>query len=148
MEIILIKDVDNLGGINEVVKVKNGYARNFLFPKKLAIEASKSNLKQLEERLKQLKKKEEIMLAEISSVIAKLIESPLKIYAKSGTSGKIFGSVTTLQISRAISEQRGFQIDRKKITITDEVKEIGSYKADIDFGNNQTTSVDFEVISE
>ncbi len=148
MEIILIKDVDNLGGINEVVKVKNGYARNFLFPKKLAIEASKSNLKQLEERLKQLKKKEEIMLAEISSVIAKLIESPLKINAKSGTSGKIFGSVTTLQISRAISEQRGFQIDRKKITITDEVKEIGSYKAHIDFGNNQTTSVDFEVISE
>ena len=148
MEIILIKDVDNLGGINEVVKVKNGYARNFLFPKKLAIEASKSNLKQLEERLKQLKKKEEILLAEISSVIAKLIESPLKINAKSGTSGKIFGSVTTLQISRAISEQRGFQIDRKKITITDEVKEIGSYKAHIDFGNNQTTSVDFEVISE
>ncbi|TBR19498.1 MAG: 50S ribosomal protein L9 [Chitinophagaceae bacterium] len=148
MEIILIKDVDNLGGINEVVKVKNGYARNFLFPKKLAVEASKSNLKQLEERLKQLKKKEEIMLAEISSVIAKLIESPLKINAKSGTSGKIFGSVTTLQISRAISEQRGFQIDRKKITITDEVKEIGSYKAHIDFGNNQTTSVDFEVISE
>lgn len=148
MEIILIKDVDNLGGINEVVKVKNGYARNFLIPKKLAVEASKSNLKQLEEKLKQLKKKEEIMLAEISSVIAKLIESPLKINAKSGTSGKIFGSVTTLQISRAISEQRGFQIDRKKITITDEVKEIGSYKAHIDFGNNQTTSVDFEVISE
>ena len=148
MEIILIQDVDNLGGANELVKVKNGYARNFLFPRKMAIEANSSNLKQLEERLKQLKKKEEKMLAEMSIVIAKLTESPLKISAKSGISGKIFGSITTLQISRAIRDQKGYQIDRKKISIADEVKEIGSYKAQIDFGNNQIANFDFEVISE
>ena len=148
MDIILIQDVDNLGAKNEVVKVKNGYARNFLIPRQLAIEHSLSNKKQLEERLKQVKKKEDKMLAEINSVIAKLNEAPLKLGAKTGTSGKIFGSVTSLQISRAIREQRGYEIDRKKISIADEVKEIGTYKATIDFGNSKTTEVEFEVVAE
>jgi large subunit ribosomal protein L9 len=147
MEVILIKDVDNLGGVNEVVKVKNGYARNFLIPRKMAVENSPSNNKQLEERLKQVRKKEEQMLAEINSVIAKLNEGPIKLGAKTGTSGKIFGSVTNLQISRAIREQRGYDIDRKKISIPEEVKELGSYKAVIDFGNGKTAEVSFEVVA-
>jgi large subunit ribosomal protein L9 len=148
MEIILIQDVDNLGGKNEVVKVKNGYARNYLLPRQLAVENSPSNKKQLEERMKQVKKKEDKMLAEINSVIAKLNEAPLKLGAKTGTSGKIFGSVTSLQISRAIREQKGYEIDRKKITLPDEVKEIGTYKATIDFGNGKSTEVEFEVVAE
>jgi len=148
MEVILIQDVDNLGGINEVVKVRNGYARNFLLPNKMAVEANPGNRKQLEERMKQLKKKEEKMLAEINNVIAKLTEAPLKIGAKSGTSGKIFGSVTSLQISRAIRDQKGYDIDRKRINITDEVKELGTYKAHIDFGNGQNADVEFEVVGE
>ena len=148
MEVILIKDVDNLGGINEVVKVKNGYARNYLFPQHFAIEHSPSNRKQLEERLKQVKKKEDKMLAEINLVIAKLKEAPLKLGAKTGTSGKIFGSVTSLQISRAIREQRGYEIDRRKISIVDDVKELGSYKANIEFGNGHSTEIDFEVVAE
>ena len=148
MEIILIQDVDNLGGKNEVVKVKNGYARNYLLPRQLAVENSSSNKKQLEERMKQVAKKEAIMLAEINSVIAKLNEAPLKLGAKTGTSNKIFGSITTLQISRAIREQKGYEIDRKKITLPEDLKEIGSYKATIDFGNGKTTEVEFEVIAE
>lgn len=148
MDVILIKDVDNLGGANEVAKVKNGYARNFLIPQKFAIEASSSNLKQLAERLKQIKKKEDSMLAEINSVIAKLKEAPLTLGAKTGTSGKIFGSVTSLQISRAIREQKGYEIDRRKISIADEVKELGSYKAQIDFGNGNIVDVDFDVTAE
>jgi large subunit ribosomal protein L9 len=148
MDVILIKDVDNLGGANEVAKVKNGYARNFLIPQKFAIEASPSNLKQLAERLKQIKKKEDLMLAEINSVIAKLNEAPLTLGAKTGTSGKIFGSVTALQISRAIREQKGYEIDRRKISIADEVKELGSYKAQIDFGNGNVVDVDFDVTAE
>jgi large subunit ribosomal protein L9 len=148
MEVILIQDVDNLGAINEVVKVKNGYARNFLLPRQLAVENSPSNRKQLEERMKQTKKKEDKMLAEINNVIDKIKESPLKIGAKTGTSGKIFGSVTSLQISRAIREQKGYAIDRKKIQILDEVKELGTYKASIDFGNGHSTEVEFEVVSE
>src|SRR5215467_3987223 len=116
MEVILIQDVDNLGAKNEVVKVKNGYARNFLLPRQLAVESNPANRKQLDEKLKQVKKKEEKMLAEINSVVAKLKEAPLKLGAKTGTSGKIFGSVTSLQISRAIREQKGYEIDRKKIS--------------------------------
>jgi large subunit ribosomal protein L9 len=148
MEIILIQDVDNLGGKNELVKVRNGYARNYLIPQGFAVEANPSNRKQLDERLKQVKKKEEKMLAEINSVIAKLTESPLKVGAKTGTSGKIFGSVTPLQISRAIRDQKGYEIDRRKISINDEVKELGTYNATIDFGNGQHAEVAFEVVGE
>jgi large subunit ribosomal protein L9 len=148
MDIILIQDVDNLGGANEVVKVRNGYARNFLIPQKFAVEASPSNLKQLAERRKQIDKKEQKMLSAINEVIAKLKEGALKIGAKSGTSGKIFGTVTSLQLARAIREQKGYEIDRKKITLPDEVKELGAYKATIDFGNGHSTELDFEVVSE
>ncbi|MBS1918921.1 MAG: 50S ribosomal protein L9 [Bacteroidetes bacterium] len=148
MEVILIKDVDNLGAANEVVKVKNGYARNFLLPRQLAVEASPGNRNQLEEKMKQLKKKEDKMLAQINSVIEKLKEGALRIGAKTGTSGKIFGSVTPLQISRAIREQKGYEIDRRKINIPEEVKELGTYKATIDFGNDRIAEVDFEVVTE
>ena len=148
MDVILIQDVDNLGGANELVKVKNGYARNFLIPRKLAVEASQSNVKRMQEKLKQAKKKEDKMLAEVNSVIAKLQEAPLKIGAKTGTSGKIFGSVTSLQISRAIREQKGYDIDRRKITIPEDVKELGTYKANIDFGPGQSAEVEFEVVAE
>ena len=148
MDVILIQDVDNLGGKNELVKVKNGYARNFLIPQKFAIEASPSNLKQLQEKLKVAAKKEATLLAEINKVTEILKASPVKLTAKTGTSGKIFGSVTSLQIARAIRDQKGYEIDRKRISFTDEVKELGTYKASIDFGNNNITEIEFEVIGE
>ena len=148
MQVILIQDVNNLGGAHELVTVKDGYGRNFLIPNKLAVEANGSNLKQLEERKKQLAKKEEKLLAEINSVISVLQEGPLRIGAKTGTSGKIFGSVTSVQIARAIREQKGYEIDRRKILIIDDVKELGNYKAKIDFGNGNECDVDFEVVAE
>jgi len=148
MQVILIQDVDNLGGKTELVTVKNGYARNFLIPQKFAIEANPSNLKQLEEKLKVKAKKEAAMLAEINKVIEVLKSSPVKLGAKTGTSGKIFGAVTALQITRAIRDQKGYEIDRKRITIADEVKELGTYKATIDFGNGNNTEIEFEEIGE
>ena len=148
MQVILIQDVNNLGGINEVVNVKNGYARNYLFPRQMAVEASPSNMKQLDERLKQHKKKEEKMLAEVNKVIDVLKEAPVKLSAKTGTSGKIFGSVTTVQIARAIRDQKGYDIDRRRIQLVDDVKELGTYKAKIDFGNGQETEVELEVVAE
>lgn len=148
MQVILIQDVDNLGGSNELVTVKNGYARNYLIPQKFAVEANPSNLKQLQEKLKVKAKKEAAMLAEINKVIAVLKEGPVKVGAKTGTSGKIFGSVTSLQIARAIRDQKGYEIDRKRISITDEVKELGAYKASIDFGNGNVTEMEFEVVGE
>jgi large subunit ribosomal protein L9 len=148
MEVILIQDIDNLGGANEVVKVRSGYARNYLLPRKLAVEANPGNMKQLEEKQKQQQKKEAAMLAGVNSVIDKLLEAPVKVGAKTGTSGKIFGSVTSLQLSRAIRDQKGYEIDRKKITLPDEVKELGVYKAHIDFGNGKSTDIEFEVVGE
>ena len=148
MQVILIQDVNNLGGINEVVNVKNGYARNFLLPRQMAIEASPSNMKQLDERLKQQTKKEAKMLAEVNKVIDVLKQAPVKIGAKTGTSGKIFGSVTSVQIARGIRDQKGYEIDRRRIHLVDDVKELGNYKAKIDFGNGQDVEIDVEVVAE
>jgi large subunit ribosomal protein L9 len=148
MQVILIQDVNNLGGANELVNVRNGYARNYLIPGKFAIEASPSNLKQLEERRKQITKKEDKLLADLNDVISILQKDPLKIGSKIGTSGKIFGSVTSVQIARAIKEQKGYEIDRRRIHIIDEVKETGTYKAKIDFGKGQEIELEFEVSGE
>ena len=148
MQVILIQDVNNLGGVNEVVSVKNGYARNFLFPRQMAVEASPTNMKQLDERLKQQSKKEAKMLAEVNKVVEVLKQAPVRIGAKTGTSGKIFGSVTSVQIARAIRDQKGYEIDRRRIHLVDDVKELGTYKAKIDFGNGQETEVELEVVPE
>ena len=148
MQVILIKDVDKLGGKDEVANVKNGYARNFLFPTKCAVEATASNVKQLEERLKVKAKKEAAMLAEINKVITVLTGSPVKLTAKTGANSKIFGSITSLQVTQAIRDQKGYEIDRRRISIQDDIKELGSYKATIDFGNGQNTEVDIEIGAE
>ncbi len=148
MQVILIQDVNNLGSANELVTVKNGYGRNYLIPQKFAVEANPSNLKQLEERMKQQAKKEAKLLAEINSVIKVLQDGPLKIGAKTGISGKIFGSVTSVQIARAIREQKGYEIDRRRIHIIDEIKELGTYAAKIDFGNGNESQVALEVVAE
>lgn len=148
MQVILIKDIDNLGATNEVVTVRPGYARNYLIPQKFAIEASSSNLKIAGEKAKIKAKKEAALLNEIAKVADVLKANPVKVGAKTGTSGKIFGSVTAIQIARAIKEQKGYEIDRKRISIIDEVKEIGVHKANIDFGNANIIEMEFEVIGE
>lgn len=148
MEVILIKDVDNLGAAHELVEVRPGYARNYLIPQKYAIEASGSNKKILEERRKQLQKREDKLMAEIAKVTEVLKASPVKIGAKIGTSGKIFGSVTPIQLARMIREQKGYEIDRRRISIVDEVKEAGTYKAQIDFGKENILELEFEVVPE
>lgn len=148
MNVILIKDVDNLGAAHEMVEVRPGYARNYLIPQKFAVEANPSNKKIMEERLKVVAKREEKLLAEIAKVSTALKSSPVKLGAKIGESGKIFGSVTSIQLARAIREQKGYEIDRRRISIIDEVKEAGTYKAQIDFGKENVLELEFEVIGE
>ena len=148
MQVILIKDVDNLGAAHELVEVRPGYARNFLIPGKFAIEASGSNAKIMEERRKQLQKKEDKLMAEINNVTEVLKAAPIKVGAKTGTSGKIFGSVTAIQLARAIREQKGYEIDRRRITIISDVKEVGMHKASIDFGKDNVVEIEFEVVGE
>jgi large subunit ribosomal protein L9 len=148
MQVILIKDVDNLGAAHELVDVKPGYGRNYLIPQKFAIEASDANKKVMEERRKQKQKKEDKLMAEIASVTEVLKSSPVKVGAKIGTSGKIFGSVTAIQLARAIREQKGYEIDRRRISIVEDVKEAGLHKAQIDFGKENVVDIEFEVVGE
>lgn len=148
MQIILTQDIDNLGAKNEVVKVKPGYARNFLLPNKMALEASPQNLKVAEQRQKAQVKKEAEMLKEIGIVKTKLQESPLQLVAKTGTSGKIFGSITTIQIARAIKEQKGYEIDRKRISIGDDVKEVGEHKIALNLGEENQFEIDVVISGE
>jgi large subunit ribosomal protein L9 len=148
MQVILIKDKDTLGQANEVVNVKPGYARNFLIPQKIAIEASAGNMAVVNQRVKAAQKKEAALLSTIADVTAKLKDGALKLTAKVGSEGKLFGSITNTQIAIAIREQKGYEIDRKRITIIDEVKTTGSFKANIDFGQSEPTEVTFDVAAE
>ncbi|MBL0181704.1 MAG: 50S ribosomal protein L9 [Chitinophagaceae bacterium] len=147
MQVILIQDVNNLGGVNELVTVKNGYGRNYLIPSKMAIEASPSNMKMMEEKRNNRLKRSQVV-GRIEQCDCCFKDGALKIGAKTGTSGKIFGSVTSVQIARAIKEQKGYEIDRRRISIIDEVKELGTYKAKIDFSNGNEAEVEFEVVAE
>lgn len=148
MEIILKQDVNNLGQKDDIVKVKDGYARNFLIPNGLATTATQSAKKVLAENTKQRAHKEAKIKAE-ASVIAKKIEGvTLKIGAKTSTTGKIFGSVNTIMIAEALKE-KGYDIDRKNILINEEhIKEVGEYKAKIKLHKEVVVEITFEIFAE
>ena len=149
MEIILKQDVHNLGYKHDVIKVKNGYARNYLIPKGLAIVATEANKKVTTENKKQRAFKEEKIKKEAQKVADGLQNIILKIGAKAGTSGKIFGSVNSLQIAEAIQNQFNFEIDRKKIIVDGEsIKELGTYTAKINLHKEVKLDVKFEVVAE
>lgn len=149
MDIILKKDVTNLGYANDIVTVKSGYARNYLIPTGFAIAANDSNRKVLAENLKQKAYKEE-KIRTVASDKAKLLEGlTVKIGAKAASTGKIFGSVNDIQLADAIKTQHNQEIDRKMITIEgDAVKEVGTYKATVKFYKDITAKISFEVVAE
>ena len=149
MEVILKKDIISLGYANDIIVVKNGYARNYLIPQGFAIPADKTNKKILAENLKQKAHKDEKVITEASD-LAKALESiVVKIGAKTASTGKIFGSVNNIQIADAIKKQFGYDIDRKKIAVDgDSVKEVGTYKAKIHLHKDVNFNIDFEVFSE
>ncbi len=149
MEIILKKDIPNLGFKDDIVSVKDGYARNYLIPKGLAVMAIGAEKKMLAETLKQRAYKEEKIKKEAEEIAEKLKDVKVRVAAKAGKTGKIFGSVNALQIADAIKEQCEVEIDRKKILIDgDNVKEIGEYKAKINLHKDIRIDVKFEVFSE
>jgi len=149
MEIILKQDIAGLGFTNDLVNVKNGFARNYLIPQGMAIAASESSKKIREEDLKQKSFKEEKNRKDAEEFAKALENLAVKIGAKAGTSGKIFGSVNALQIAEAIKEQHNLDVDRKKIFLKgDAVKEIGTYKAQILLHKEVIVDISFEVIAE
>lgn len=149
MEIILKQDVINLGYKDDIVNVKNGYARNYLIPQGFAISANETTKKVLAENLKQRSFKEEKLKKEAQKIADALHSVTLKIGAKAGTSGKIFGSVNNIQIADAIKEQFNYDIDRKKIVVDGEaVKELGTYTAKVHLHKEIQFNISFEVVSE
>ncbi|MCA1761983.1 MAG: 50S ribosomal protein L9 [Cryomorphaceae bacterium] len=148
MEIILRKDIENLGYKDELVTVKPGYARNFLIPKGMAIAATASQKKILSENMKQRAHKEEKIKDEAEKIAKLLAKETIKIGAKVGEKGKIFGSVNTIQLADAL-ESKGFKVERKNISIKNEpIKEIGTYEADVVLHKDLTQTIKFEVVGE
>lgn len=150
MEIILTKDVDKLGYKNDLIKVKPGYGRNFLVPQGLAILATASSKKVLAETLKQRAFKEEKIKKDAEGLADTLKKTTVKVAAKAGESGKIFGSVNNIQIADAIKAATGREIERKNIVLVDaeNIKSLGTYKAKIKIHREITVEIDFEVVAE
>jgi len=148
MEIILTQDVDRLGSKDDLIKVKDGFARNFLIPQKKAIVATSTAKKVLAENIKQRAHKESKLKNEALAIAEKLANKKISIGAKTSTLGKIFGSVNTIQLAEAINK-KGFEIDRKQIMLPeDHIKEVGTYSAKIKLHKEVIIEIEFEVVAE
>ncbi len=146
MEIILKEDIKGLGYKNDVVDVKPGYGRNYLIPQGIAIIASKSNKKMVAENVKQASHKADKLKKDAEELANKIGDTVLEIPAKAGESGKIFGAVTTLQVSDALKE-KGFEVDRKRISFDSDIKNLGEYTAEIDFHKEVKHKINIRVVA-
>ena len=148
MKVILLQDIKNVGRKEQIIEANDGYARNYLFPKKLAIEATKDNMLKLQAKKtsEANKKKAEIVA---NKEIAKKIEKiELTIKAKVGENSKIFGGITSKEIAEELKKQHKFEIDRKKITLKDTIKSLGRYTAEIKFGDGVNAELTINVTGE
>ena len=147
MDIILREDIKGLGYKNDTVKVKAGYGRNYLIPKGVAMLASKSNKKMVDENIRQAAHKAEKSLKDAQAIADKMGDMILEIKTKAGESGKIFGAITAIQTAEALSV-RGFDIDRKKITLSKDIKQIGDHSAVIELHKNIHHKIIVRVVTE
>ena len=146
MEVILKEDIKGLGYKNDIVNVRPGHGRNFLIPRGMAIEATSSNKKVVAENVKQAAHKAEKIKKDAEAIAEKISSVSLEIKAKVGESGKIFGAITALQISDALKD-KGFTVDRKKISFKSEIKEAGEYVAVLDLHKEIKKEVKFVVVA-
>ena len=148
MDVILKEDIPSLGHKDDIITVKDGYARNYLIPKGLAINATRPAKKMHEEIMRQRAHKEEKIRQEAESLSKKMSSLSLTIGAKTSTKGKIFGSVNTIQIAEALKAE-GYDIDRKNITIKEElIKEVGDYTATVKLHKDVMVEIPFKIIAE
>jgi large subunit ribosomal protein L9 len=148
MEIILLKDVEKLGYKHDVVTVKNGYGRNYLIPQGMAVIANATNKGKLETILADIEAKETARLDDYKALAEKMEGQTVKIGVKAGTSGKIFGSVTNLQVANALVEQYETEIERKKIILDENIKEVGTYEVVLQFHKEVSAKINIELIAE
>ena len=148
MDIILLKDLDNLGYKHDIVSVKPGYGRNYLIPQGLGVIANGVNKGKLDKIIQEEESKEASRVEEYKAMAEKITGKTLKIGVKAGTSGKIFGSVTNVQIAAALKDQLEIEVERKKIKLDTEIKELGTYIAKVNFYKNVVADVNLELIQE
>ncbi len=147
MEVILLQDLANLGFKNDIVKVKDGYGRNYLLPNKFAIIANESNKKQLAENLKQQAHKAAKLLADAEALAAKLAETVIELKVKANEDGKIFGTVTTANIADALAAQE-IVIDKKVITLVEPIKQVGEFTAQARLHREVKADIKLNVVAE
>lgn len=148
MEVILKQDLKGLGYKNDIVKVKNGYGRNFLIPQRIAVLATDSNKKMQAEEIKQSSFKEQKLRNEATATAAKFADVTVKVGAKAGESGKIFGSVTNIQLAEAL-KKAGYDVERKNIEMNEEsIKALGTYTAKVRLFKEISATINFEVVAE
>lgn len=146
MEIILLQDVDKVGEQYQTVKVKDGYGRNYLLPKGIAVVANDSNRRKYASIVRALDKREAARLGEYKGIAAQLEGKSVKITAKAGASGKLFGSVDAVQIVAAIKEQLGVEVERKKVSV-EAIKEVGTQTATVTLHKEVSAQVSVEVVA-
>lgn len=135
MKVILLQDIKNVGKKNEVINANDGYARNFLFPKKLAVEASKDNMLKLEAKQASNAHKKNLEIEANKQKAKQIEELKLSLKVKAGANGKTFGGITSKEISEALKKQIGIDVDKKKIALKETIKTIGTFTVEVKFGD-------------
>ena len=148
MKVILLQDIKNVGKKDEIINANDGYARNFLFPKNMALEATKDNLIKLQDKKNSQAHKKNLEIEEYKKQADKLKDITLSIKVKAGANGKIFGGVTAKEISEELKKQYKMEIDKKKIILKETIKNIGRVSVDIKFGDGVNAKLTLNIISE
>ena len=148
MKVILLQDIKNVGKKDEIINANDGYARNFLFPKNLAIEATKDNLLKLQAKKDSKAHKKNLEIEEFKKQAEKINKLELEIKVKAGENGKIFGGVTSKEISEELNKQYTIQVDKKKIVLKETIKNIGRFTVDIKFGDGINAKLTLNIQAE
>ena len=146
MKVILLQDVKNMGKRDDIVNVSDGYARNFLFPKKLAVEAKPGAAREIERKRAAAEAREAERRAEAAEKAAQLRNKVVEVGVKCGEKGRLYGSLTTADIAEALEKQHGIQIDRKKLTLDEPIKQTGDYKISVWLYSGITTPMVLHVV--
>ncbi|MCL2573597.1 MAG: 50S ribosomal protein L9 [Defluviitaleaceae bacterium] len=147
MKVILLQDVKGVGKKDQVIEAADGYVRNFLFPKKLAVEANKANMNSLDKKKAGAEAQRIKDLEDARAMKAAIESKVLKISQKTGEGGRLFGSVTNKEVAQILMEQEGIEIDRKKITIPEAIKKTGEYTAEIKLHTDVSAGLKLEITS-
>ena len=148
MKVILLQDIKGVGKKDEIINASDGYARNFLLPKKMAVEADKNNLNKLNVKKENEKQRKQNELENAKEIAKKMKTITLKIKAKSGENGKIFGGITSKEIAENLKEQYNINVDKKKISIQETIKMLGNYFVEIKLHEGITAKLAISIINE